>query len=270
MRFRTRYPLSLQELLLTPVIFRDTTRELDGLPFVSAGGMRDLAAYGGHRPGAIRTALSRLRADKAVEPTVDAAGITRYRMGALSRSVSHAVQGRPQRPSGFAVAVFSFATEHARERHVVRALLAHHGFQKLAQNVYINGLLDTVELEEEIRRHGLSDHLFLFRCHDAEDPQLRRRLAQVFDVAGRGRALLRFEADLHAFLDEPRLDGDEIARRCLYAGPVHYRITFIEEPPLPASCLPPDYPLERLSTYFQAAIRERSRELVQYFRRVNV
>ncbi len=270
MRFRSRYPLSLQELLLAPVIFRDTSAELEDLPLASAAGMRDLATYGGHRPGAIRTALSRLRADKAIEPVPGRDGVIRYRMGALSRSISRAVQARFQRPSGFAVAVFSFATEHARGRQVMRSLLAHHGFQKLAQNVYINGQLDTAEMEKMIRRQGLSEHLFLFRCQDAEDKALRRKLARIFDLTGRARALARFEADLRAFLEEPGLPGDEIARRCFYSGPVHYRVTFAEEPPLPASCFPADYPLERLSNYLPAALQKHARELVGYFRKVNV
>jgi hypothetical protein len=44
-------------------------------------------------------------------------------------------------------------------------------------------------------------------------------------------------------LDDDALTGDDFTQRLLYAGPVHYRITFVEEPPLPPSVQPPDYPL---------------------------
>ncbi len=269
MDFRRRYPLSLAELLLTPVIVRDSVPALAEAPLVTARGMRDLAEYGGHAPGAIRTALSRLRASGGVTTSVDAGGERRYRMAALSQSIRGAVQGRFERPAGFVVAVSSFATEQAAERGFVRSVLSDHGFHRLAQNVYVNGLLDTAELEELIRRRGLSDHLYVFRCGGGQDPALLRRLAGVFDLGGRARAQARVERELRAFLEAPGLPGDERARRILYAAPVHHRITFTEEPPLPAECLPPDYPLERVAAALAGAIGEHARDLVRYFRRVN-
>ncbi|MFY0539793.1 hypothetical protein [Nannocystis pusilla] len=112
--------------------------------------------------------------------------------------------------------------------------------------MYINGQIDTAPIEEAVAAHGLSQHLFLFRCPDQADPSLDRRLVALFDVKERARVLARFERELEGYLHAPGIDGDEVARRWLAAGPAHYRVTFVDEPALPARCLPADYPLERL------------------------
>jgi DNA-binding transcriptional regulator PaaX len=266
MRFLGKYPVSLNELLVAPLVFRETLPLLRDLPDVSGSAMRDLAEFGGHRGGTVRTAMSRLRAAGAIE-AVTANGVTRYRIGPFGRSIGTAVKRRFERPDGFLLAVFSFAADDVRERQVVREALRAHGFQKLAQNAYINGQIDTAELERVVRDNGLSDHLFLFRSDD-RDPARDKRLAALFDVKRRAVLLRRFEADLRAFVEEPGISDDEFARRYLAAGPAHYRITFVEEPPLPARCLPADYPLERLQSYVELT-PERSRALVHYYRRLD-
>ncbi|MGA9520916.1 MAG: hypothetical protein WBV82_05600 [Myxococcaceae bacterium] len=267
MDFLKSYGVSLNELLLAPIVFRETWPPLRDLPHVTADAMRELAAFGGHSAGAIRTAMSRLRSGGTIEQLPEA-GEARYRMGRFGRSVSLAVRGRFERPEGFVLAVFSFAADDVRERQLVRETLKSHGFQKLAQNVYINGQIDTSELERVIGENGLSEHLFLFRCNDDAESSRDERLVRLFNVKQRAQQLVRFEADLHAFLNERGVDDDEFARRYFAAGPAHHRITFMEEPPLPARCLPPDYPLERLLSYPEPSPK-RLRAVVDYFRRIN-
>lgn len=244
--FLRRYPVPLQELLLAPLLFREYFPGLADLPAPTAAAMRELAEFGGHGAGAIRTALSRLRSAGLLQTLAGRDGTTRYRLGEFSRGVSRAVRGRAARPEGFLLAIFSFAAEDERERQVVRDALRYHGFQRLAQNAYINGRIDPAPLEAVFQEHGLSDHVFLFPCTDPGDPALRRRLLTLFGVEDRRRVLVRLRDDLQAFLEAPGLGADELARRLLYAGPVHYRITYVEEPPLPASYLPADYPLQEL------------------------
>lgn len=268
MDFLQRHPVPLSELLVSPVVLR-AMPELAQAPLVSRSGMRDLALFAGFAPGAIRTAMSRLRSSGAVEPVVDERGTTRYRASALTRSITHTVLARQRRPRGFLLAVFSFTADAVRERQVVRDALKLHGFQKLAQNVYINGQIDTSELESVLRDRGVAEHVYLFRCSEADDPVLRRKLTEVFDLAARAAALRALGRELEAFLDDPALDGDTFARRMLYAGPVYYGATFLQEPPLPASYLPDDYPLDAVVEQMtQRAIR-RAPELLDYYRRVN-
>jgi DNA-binding transcriptional regulator PaaX len=267
--FFDRYPVSLNALLVAPVIYRANLPLLRNEPQVTAAGMTDLARLGGFNAGAIRTALSRMRAAGEVEAFEDARGVTRYRMSALHRSVSSSVRGRPDRPAGFLLAVFSFATENARERQVVRDVLKLHGFQKLAQNVYLNGQIDTGEVERVVRENGLSEHLFLFRCAEDSDPAQDQRLMAFFDLKGRAAVLTRFERDLQTFLEGKGVSGDERARRLLAVGPVHFQITHAEEPPVPARCLPRNYPLDRVAGMLERAADRHAKELLAYYRRIN-
>lgn len=267
MSFLERHAVSLNELLIAPLVFRGSTSLLAGLPHATAPGMRDLAEFAGHGAGAIRTALSRLRSSGAIE-AFDDEGATRYRLGASGSSIGLAVQQRFARPEGYVLAIFSFEAGDTRERQVVRDALKSYGFQKLAQNVYINGQIDTAPIEEAVAAHGLSQHLFLFRCPDQADPSLDRRLVALFDVKERARVLARFERELEGYLHAPGIDGDEAARRWLAAGPAHYRVTFVDEPALPARCLPADYPLERLIPYAEPT-GKRARAIVDYWRRVH-
>lgn len=266
MTFLRKYRVTLKELLVAPLVFRAALPELDGLAQVSVECMRDLARFGGFADGAIRTAMSRLHKTNDIE-RLPGSGTARYRLGPLGRSISLAVRGQFERPDGYILAVFSFASDDARERQIVRSALKSHGFAKLAQNVYVSGLFETAQLEALIAEHGLAEHLFLFRCTDDGDADRDDRLRALFDVKRRAAVLARFEADLSRYLDAP-VASDEFARRYLAAAPIHYRITFAEEPPVPARCLPPDYPLARLLPYVQLDKR-RARALIRYYRRLN-
>jgi DNA-binding transcriptional regulator PaaX len=270
MRFEKKYPLPLNELLLAPVVFRTNLPALAEAPLASAAGMRDLAEFGGYSGGAIRTAMSRLRASGLVSATPDAQGVRRYRMAGLASSISRTALARPNQPEGFLLAVFSFTSEDGRERQVVREALKLHGFQKLAQNVYITGQMETGELEAHFEREGLTENVYLFRCPASEDPVLRRKLSSLFDLGKRKAALEQFEHDLLEFLKAPRLDDLTFARRFLYSGPLHHRITFLEEPPLPAAYLPEGYPLARLLTVLPELAAARGEALDRYFRAVHV
>jgi DNA-binding transcriptional regulator PaaX len=270
MRFEKKYPVPLSELLLTPVVFRFNSPELADLPHASAAGMRDLAEFAGHAPGAIRTAMSRLRASKLVETQEDERGVTRYQLAGMARSISHTVRDRPLRPEGFLLAIFSFSSEDVRERQVVREALKLHGFQKLAQNVYINGQIDTAEIEALLARERLTEHVYFFRGQQSDDPVIRKRITALFDLPKRRASLQQFHRDLLAYLAAPDLDDTTFARRFFYAGPVHYRITFIEEPPLSARFLPPDYPLEALERLLPELGSARAGALARYFRTANV
>jgi DNA-binding transcriptional regulator PaaX len=269
MSFLKKYPVPLRELLLAPIIMRASLPALADAPLVSAAGLRDLSEFAGYQDGAFRTAMSRLRASGLVRTHTDAAGIVRYEPLGLTQSLRESVVGRPQRPPGYRLVVFSFTADDGRERQVVREALRLHGFQKLAQNAYIAGQVDTTDLEALFAREGLEDHVFFFTCEDDASPGFQRKLTALFDLAARARLLSRFQDDLEAFLGTRGLSDDEFSRRMLYAGPVHFRVTWVEEPPLPSAVLPPSYPLAHLLTLPQTIAARRARSLPAYFGRVH-
>jgi DNA-binding transcriptional regulator PaaX len=264
--FIRRHPLSLQEVIATPMIIRENVQGFEGLPFPRSAIIRDLAAFAGHSPGALRTALSRLRATGELVSFVDPSGVTRFRLTETQKSVSGVVRAWPARPEGFLIGVFSFRAPEEVKRRAVRETLLHFGFKRIAQNTYINGMIDTSVLDAEMKSAGVADRFYVFQCPQIDDPALLRRLAEVFDVKGRKRALEGFREELAAFLEEPGIDGMEFGRRVFYAGPVHHRTCFVEEPPIPARILQPGYPLSDLQSYLGSAITARRGDIVRYYR----
>jgi DNA-binding transcriptional regulator PaaX len=264
--FVRRYPLSLREVIATPMIFRENVPGFDRLPFPTVDIIRDLAALAGYGDGALRTAMSRVKASGELKDFVDEAGTRRFRLTPMQESVSRVVRDRRVRPDGFIVGVFSFHAREEVERRAVRENLKYFGFKRIAQNTYINGTIDTSGLEAELARAGVSDRFYLFRCPSIDDETLLARLAEVFDVKARERTLKRFRVELTRFLEEPGLDEMELGRRVFYAGPVHHRMCFTEEPPVPAHILPESYPLRGLTTYLGAVITNRRKKIEAYYR----
>lgn len=264
--FRERYPAPLSELLFAPILFRSAFPFLLGAPAVSAPLLRDVARGAGHSEAAIRTALSRLRASGLVELRVPpGGGEPRFHRGEFTRSLQETVAGQLKRPDGFTLVVFAFATENARERQVVREALRLHGFQRLAQNTYIGGSVDTSALESTFRHEGIEDNVFVFQTRGDLPPNVQERLVTLFDLRARARVLRALRADLVAFLDDARLDDAEQTQRLLYAATVHYRITFVEEPQLPECAHPADYPLADVVTLLPRLVEARAEACVRYF-----
>jgi DNA-binding transcriptional regulator PaaX len=265
MDFIHKYPLLLKEIIATPMIFRENDPRLEGMPFPNMAIIRHLAEFAGFSYGALRTAVSRLKASGDLESFADEAGIVRFRLTSLQRSVSDVVRSWETRPKGFVIALFSFKSEEEKGRQRVREALKYFGFKRIAQNAYINGMIDTATLQATMREYGVADRLFLFRCSDVEDPVLVAKLKEVFDVRGRAEALRVFFADLRLFLGEKDLDGMEFGRRIFYAGPVYHMRCFVEEPPFPESFLPPDYPLPEVKSWYLTRSAERLEDVIAYY-----
>lgn len=259
MHFEKKYPLPLNDVLLAPVVFRENLPGLSKAPAARTSVMRDLALFAGHSDGAIRTALSRLRSSNIVEEHGET-----WRLTAMGKSISSAVRARAVRSSVLRLAVFSFEASDARERKLVREGLRLHGFQKLAQNVYVNGDVETAALERSFVAEGVAENVFFFRAQ-ADDPSLIRRLSKVFDLGARAKLLRAFGDDLRAWLTDKKLSDQDFARRLLYAGPVHYRVTFGEEPSVPEMMRPPGYPLDEVIALLPEIAARRLRAVQDYF-----
>ena len=250
----------------SPLIFRESVMDgAEGLPYPNTSLLRDLAEFSGYGYGALRAAISRSRANGELSSFVDGDGATRYRTTEFARSVGQVAKAAGKLPEGFLVAIFSFAAEEEAQRSRLREKLKYFGFRRLAQNTYINGLIDTAGLEAQLKADGLEEHLFLFPCPRVEEPSLARRLGTVFDVAGRSAALAEFLKDLRAFVGSPRLDALEFGRRMFYSGPIFHRICFTEEPPLPASFLPRGYPIAALREFYRGKMEDRGADISTYY-----
>jgi DNA-binding transcriptional regulator PaaX len=269
MDFRKKYPLSAREAVSTPMILRCGTFTDGSLPYPSLNGIRDFAAYCGIRDGAVRTALSRAHAEGAVRIYLDSGKVVRYRLVESRMEMGLTVSGRQNRPEGFIIAVFSFATEEEPARAKVRETLKYYGFKKLAQNTYINGRIETAGLKKVMRAFGLEKNLYLFDCPSVDDADLIEKILSVFEIGKRNRFLQKFHRDLADFLEEKNLDAEEIVHRMYYAGPVHWTICRVDEPPFPPKYLPADYPLDSILRLYEGMLRKHGKTLVTHYRKVN-
>jgi DNA-binding transcriptional regulator PaaX len=264
--FVAKYPLDLRTIVSTPMIFRESVMEgAEKMPYPTMALLRDLAEFSGYGYGALRAAVSRARSGGELSSFTDSGGVARYRTTDLARSVGMVAKAAGKRPGGFIVAVFSFAAEEESPRSRLRETLKYFGFRRIAQNTYINGLIDTAGLEAQLKAQAVEDKVFLFRCPDASEPSLARRLGEVFDIEGRSAMLSEFLKDLRAFVAAPRLGAIDFGRRMFYSGPVFHRICFTEEPPFPESFLPRGYPIAALREFYREKLAERGADLTAYY-----
>ncbi len=266
--FSIAYPLTAKAAAHTPLVFRAGLGSLEGLPWPSLEGIRDFAHFAGIGDGALRTALSRARAEGSILAEPDSTGRSRYVLSPASFEMGLAQIHSDQRLEGFLIAVLSFKSEENEERAALRSLLKEYGFRKLAQNTYIHGRIGTEGLRRAIRDLGLEEHFFLFTCPEIDDEDLIRRILALFDIEGRKKELREYLVRLKGFLPES-LAGDELARRLLYVGPVHWERVEASEPPFPAKHLPPDYALAEIQRFYGRKIAEGREALLSYYRKLN-
>ncbi len=266
--FREAYPISAKAAVYTPVIFRTGLDFLVDLPWPSLEGIRDFAHFSHIGDSAIRTALSRAKAEGGLLIQRDAAGTNRYRMAASRFDMGKAVIHGADRPEGFIIAVFSFKSEDTSERAAIRDLLKDFGFKKLAQNTYINGRIETSGLKSAAQAQGLDKNLYLFTCPDIDDQDLVNKILDLFDLEAKKRELEEYLSLLRDFLPEGLPDA-ELARRLLYTGPVHYEHCEVGEPPFPAKYLPPDYPLKEIQRFYAQRLEEGRGKILEYYSIVN-
>jgi DNA-binding transcriptional regulator PaaX len=264
--FVLKYPLSLREIAATPGVFRENNPGFKSFAYPNTAIIRDLAAFAGYGYGALRTALTRFKSSGEIESFVDKSGITRFRLTSLHKGVSNIIKNRDRRPEGFLIAVFSFKKDDEKERREVRDTLRYFGFKRIAQNTYINGMIDQSGLKTEMKRAGVDRNLYLFQCPEIDDTSVIAKLKSIFDIKKRSLDLKEFVSDLKIFLEEPGQNGLEFGRRVFYSGPVYTRKCFVEEPPLPQKLFPKGYPLGKIETYFGTIIESRITEVIEYYR----
>ena len=275
--FIRTFPLTAKAATHTPLVFRAGLFAGDGLPWPSLEGIRDFARFAGIEDGAIRTALSRGKRDGSLLVETDEAGRGRYILAPATFAMGTAQIRSDKRPEGFLIAVFSFTTPEQEERASLRALLKSYGFRKLAQNTYIHGRIETGGLSAAIRELGLERNFFLFTCPDIEDEGLVARVLALFDLESRRRELRDYLGLLREFLPEElareanageEAASDELARRLLYVGAVHWDRVEASEPPIPAKYLPAGYAFAEIQAFYERKLEEGRGAMLRYFRRV--
>jgi DNA-binding transcriptional regulator PaaX len=269
--FRKAYPLSVKASVYNFLILREGAPFLAGLPYPSLSAIRDFSFYAGTSDSAIRTLLSREGMAGYIRKEKDEAGIMRYRLSEPSLVIGMVNSRQGGLAEGFIVAVFSFTVDAASQRSVVRETLKNFGFKKIAQNVYLNGRIDTGPLRAAMRELGLDSHLYLFQCPELEDEALIRRVIELFALGERSVELAAFETAMLAFLDgagDMALNSDETARRLLYAGLVFWERFKTTEPPLPARYMPEGYRFGAIARAYAERNAAGATATAEYYKRI--
>ena len=270
--FIAKYPFDAKMAIFTPMIFQAKLAKQAALPLPTLEGIRDLARFAGISDSAIRTALSRAKAEGTCSTLIDDRGVNRYQINQSYFDEGSTTLIKNPDATGFLLAVFSFAREDVSERTVVRETLKNCGFKKLAQNTYINGMIDTAPLMKKMKALGLDKNLFLFPFPDLEDISLVEKILDIFDITGRKRVLGEFLDDLTAFFSDTvsgKAGTADMANRILYAGPIYWDLCNIQEPPFPAKHLPHDYPLPRIRALYADCMKTNFGVLVDHYLKVN-
>jgi len=266
--FMAAYPLNARAAIHSPMAFIQGFFASENLPPPTMEGIRDFTRFAGIGDGAMRTALSRAKKEGSLVAFSDAAGRTRYRLSDETFAMGTAQVRADRRPEGFLIAIFSFKTEEAEARSVLRGILKSYGFRKLAQNAYIHGRIESSGLMAAVRGAGLEDNFFLFTCVDIDDDRLVGRVFELFDLKGRAAYLREYLTRLKDFLPDG-ISGDDAARRLLYVGAVHWERVEAGEPPFPARYLPKDYSLAEIQSFYGKRLMEGAQALLGYCREKN-
>lgn len=263
--FIKKYPVSLNELLVTPIIFLDNNPRINAISAPCLNHLKDLCEFGGYSGGAIRTALSRIRKRGEVKEIKDKEGFIRFYITKEQKLISKIVKANQDESDSFSIVVFTFQSVEDRRRYMARDVLKKFGFRLFAQNVYIRRKILRDPFEEHIKELGLDDSMFLFDCSDPSTAYFKKKIISKFPLED---AIIEIEMllnDLKNFISED-LDDIEYTRRVLYFGPLHYKYCFINELPLPNSFYPKEYRIHELKHFYENIPFKRWESIKKYFR----
>ncbi|MBN2442435.1 MAG: hypothetical protein JXJ04_13860 [Spirochaetales bacterium] len=261
--FIKKYPLTLQELLLSPSVYRENFPFLENLPYPGIHHMRDICEYAGYTYGALRTALSRIMRTKKIDFFTDENKIKRFRLTPSQLNVKEVLTSDIGDAKDFSIVIFSFTTKQEKQRRDARFLLQAFGFRLFAQNTYIRRKIQREPFENSLKEYGLLNNVFLFECLDPGTEEFKNRLFTQFNMEEAIRLTNTFYADLNNFLSDD-LDEMEYSRRILYIGPVYYNICYAQEVPVPENYYPENYSIKQLKLYFQSIPESRWKDFISY------
>lgn len=247
--FLNKYPVTLSELLVTPMVFKEHSPVLADLPPPRLAHIKDICLFAGFSYGAVRTALSRARKRGEIQEFEDDDDVRRFCLTEYQRDVGAIASEDVSKTDSFSLAVFSFQTHEEAARRSARDLLQYFGFQYFAQNVYISRRINRAPFESALRAKGLENNLFLFDCNDPGSKEFKEKLYTQFEMEKNIKKLNEFKADVSTFVSSTD-DDVELARRVVYLGPVHYIVCFRDAPPLPQNYFPIGYPMLEMKQLF--------------------
>lgn len=269
MDFRAQYPIDLLEAIVTPMIVRESVKEIVALPGVTLAGMRQLAEYAGFKYGAVRTALTRLKQKGALR-VYDDNGVTRYELSDfynyVTRHYSYYRDG-----DGFTLAVP--ATDGGgvprQARCALQNVLCAFGFRKLSGGAYISGRMDISGLLRELEKFSLDGLLFLFDCDPVRDPGMLERIKGLWDLEEWTRKAEAFRDALRDYYRLEEADDEALYNRIFYAGPAFYKYLQRDFPRLSSAHFPGRLVYNEINTLMDETATRFGEQLTRQYLKIN-
>lgn len=262
--FMKKYPAPLQDLIISPCVFRENLPYARNLPYPGLHHLRDVCEYANYTYSALRTSVSRSIKAKKLDFFYDEKKIKRFRLTQTQQNVSEALSVDIGDTQDFSMVIFSFSTAQEKQRRDTRFLLQAYGFRLFAQNTYIRSKIKKAPFEKSLREYGLIHNVFIFDCLDPNTVEFKKRLLSQFEMRKRQQLVNTFYAELNLFLTDD-LDTAEFSRRMIYAGPVYYNICFANDIPIPETYFSENYLIKELKQYFNIILEKRWKDFTTYY-----
>ena len=267
MNFLKKYPVELSEIIVTPMIVRESVRDHIALPAVCLAGIRGHAEYAGFSYGALRTAVTRLKKSGVISAFNDN-GITRFELCDFFNFVTRHYTGYKDE-DGFTVAVLALVEGGEKARYNIREILKTFGFRQISRNAYITGKMDISGLQQELEKNGLEKNLFVFDCNPVENPGMLERIKELWNLEEWTRKAEAFRDDLLTFYDFTGLDDAEVYNRIFSVGPAFYRYIQRDFPRLSETHFPGRAVFNEIGRIIDRTSTDYGERLSRYFIQIN-
>ena len=263
--FVKRYPISLTGVIFATLDFKNERLDRPEIPFPTVAGMREFAEYCGFSYGSLRTTVSQFKKYGVIESLKDGPR-TRYRLSSTPPAVFTNWSDGTESGDRFTIAVFSFARENQKERHLVRQLLKQAGFRRLANSVYIGGRADRAELRAMMEQLGVAGNCYLFESEfDDDDTWFIEKMREMWDVKQFEATVSMFRRDIAQYLQLEQLCPKEVWCRIIYAGSHLFEVILPQKPKLPERLMPDGQVMSDLILHVRGLAERHIEALESYF-----
>ncbi|UYP46044.1 hypothetical protein NEF87_002329 [Candidatus Lokiarchaeum ossiferum] len=259
-----KYPVSLIDLILTPIIMKGYNPILKDLPPPGIYHIRDLCSFGGYSYSAIQTAMSRAKKKGEIMEYIDDIGVKRYKLCRMYQNIGEIARKSYEDSDDFTMIIFSFRTNDEIQRRKARKILNLFGFRYFTKNVYIRKKILEKPFMDTIKTEGLEQNVFLFHCEDPHSEFFKQKLLKQVHMKEAVQRTIDYKKNMEEFLSAD-LNGREYSRRYFYNGPNHNKICFDEEPPVPESYFPHQYPMKELKQSITSISENRINDIIEYY-----
>lgn len=241
LQFIQNYPMALKDTLASPAIEAFVFQCLGhDVPWPAVKGVKAYAERFGHRPGTVRTGLSRLKsaADQELALTeVLTDGTSSYAALALGPHLQHFVRYFLQEPfqnEQFSLILTQLPAQATAERYALNDQLLRLGYVKFTSNGYLRYGGDPNRVNQWLQAQAFTPWVYHFEALNALPQRLEAELHSLYDLDFWQGALRDFETALEAFLASKSLDQPDGYLNYLFARSSFHKNIMTRAPYLPA------------------------------------